>query len=90
MPGPINVIPDAINVMADASHNKRHPGPDNCHAGLRPGIQTSLNALRYGIGETLLGPITRLRGVVWELMRRFWLKRDALEMDSGSRCACPE
>jgi len=74
MPGPINVI----------------PRPNKSHAGFRPGIQTLLNALRYGIGETLLGPITRLRGVVWDLMRRFWLKRDVLEMDSGSCCACPE
>jgi len=70
LPDPIKVIPDAINVMADASHNKRHPGPDNCHAGFRPGIQTSLNALRYGIGETPSGQITRLCGVIWDLMRR--------------------
>jgi len=90
LPGLIKVLLDATKIMADASHNKRHPGPDNCHAGLRPGIQTSLSALRYGISETPSGQITRLRGAVWDLMRRFWLKRDALEMDSGSCCACPE
>jgi len=74
MPGPTKVI----------------PGLKNCYAGHRPGIQTSLNALRYGIGETPSGQITRLCGVVWDLMRRFWLNCNALGMDSGSRCACPE
>jgi len=34
--------------------------------------------------------IVRQYDVVWEPRLRFWLKCKALEMDSGSRCACPE
>ena len=57
--------------LARNDRGRNPPGFNKSHAGLRPGIQTSLNALRYGISGTPLGQITRLCGVVWELMRGF-------------------
>jgi len=74
------VIPDPIKVM---------PGPTKVipdlirNPDLAEGLRMACQRNRFGPSG---GEIRCFCARVF----RFWLECDALEMDSGSRCACPE